>query len=281
MALTPERVLVCCVAENRPRDALEVRLLFGSLLRFGGALAGCRKAAFFVEGVDPGVAESLAAMGVETPVVSRVDPRCPPANKIRMLEGADGLDWVVALDTDIAVAGDFSAQLRGPSVRAKPVDRDPLAPAVWQALFDRFGLRLPAQRYLTTMENTETTTYFNSGVLLVPGALSSELAATWTSLIGPVLDACRDLPALAPHRYFTDQFALTLALSRLGLDVDPLAPELNFPTPWAVHPAWRPDDIDPLLLHHHHRMTPGGALGPSEHRRPNAAIDRINAWVTG
>lgn len=280
MAVHPGRVLVCCVAENRPRDAREVHLLFSSLLRFGGALAHCRKAALFVEGVDPGVAATLAAMGVETSVVSRVDPRCPTANKIRMFERADDIDWLVALDTDIAVAGDFSSHLRGTSVRAKPVDRDPLDPTAWQALFDRFDVAAPTGRYLTTMDHTETTAYFNTGVLLVPGALSGELAAVWSSLIGPVLDACRDIPALNPHRYFTDQFALTLALSRLGLDVDPLAPELNFPTPWAIHPAWQPDDVDPLLLHHHHRMTPGGTLRPGEHRLANVAIDRVNAWLT-
>src|SRR5690242_20202924 len=96
----PERIMVSRVAEDRPRDRREVLLLFGSLLRFGGAIACCRKAVFFVERADPHVVRRLAAMGVETQVVRRVDRRCAHANKIRMLAVDDDLDWLVALDTD-------------------------------------------------------------------------------------------------------------------------------------------------------------------------------------
>ena len=101
------RVLVACVTEDRERARREVHLLFRSLQRLGGNLARCRQIACFVEHIDERFREQLAAIDVETRIVARVDRRCPHANKIRMLMEVDaGVDWVVGLDTDVAVAGD-------------------------------------------------------------------------------------------------------------------------------------------------------------------------------
>jgi hypothetical protein len=271
-------VLVACVAENRLRDHREVLLLFRSLVRLGGSLAACRKAAWFVEHIDPHISRQLAVLGVETRVVSRLNSRCPHANKIRMLtEADDAVDWVVALDTDIAVAGDFSARLGGGTVRAKPVDYDPLPRHQWHQLFDYFGLRLPPERYLTTFDRAETIAYFNSGVLLVPRPLATELGAAWASFVGLVLDAYPDLPSLAPHAFFTDQFALTLALADRGIHVDTLPLALNFPTHRSIDGSFQPDDVRPLILHHHHRMTSEGELLICGYRAPDDAITAVNA----
>jgi hypothetical protein len=217
------RVLVSCVAEDRERDRREVHLLFRSLQRFGGNMAHCNQVACFVDHVDDRFSQQLSAIGVQTRVVARLDERCAHANKIRMLTdiGPD-VDWVVALDTDIAVAGDFSPHLTGATVRAKPVDYDPLSLGQWVSLFGYFGLEVPPERYATTFNGSQTIAYFNSGVLLVPAELAARLAVTWAALVDQVLNAYCDLPAIARHAFFTDQFALALALRLQGITVDPL-----------------------------------------------------------
>jgi hypothetical protein len=277
-AINSERVLVACVAEDRPRDGREVLLMFHSLLRLGGGLAHCRRIAFFVDHVDTRLSRQLFSIGVETRVVGRVDVRCPHANKIRMLmDIGDDTDWVVALDTDVAVAGDISRHLAGANVRAKPVDSDPLSMPQWSSLFDRFALEPPPERYLTTFDRRETIAYFNSGVLIVPGVLATHLAAEWTSFVKSVIGVYDELPAIAPHAFFTDQFALALALARRDIRVNPLPLEMNFPTHRPIHPCWQPDNAEPLLLHHHHRITEDGALLSCGYRGPDNAITAVNA----
>ena len=243
-------------------------------------MARCSQVACFVDHVDPGFGRRLSAIGVRTRVVTRLSRQCPHANKIRMLTDIDAnVDWIVALDTDIAVAGDFSAHLTGAAVRAKPVDYDPLSLAQWGELFGYFGLAVPAERYITTCHGTETIAYFNSGVLLVSAGLAQRLAVAWAALVERVLNAYSDLPAIARHAFFTDQFALALALRRQEITVDPLPLGMNFPTHAPVHPSSQPHDVEPLLLHHHHRVTEGGALLPSGYQAPDRAIAAVNAMA--
>lgn len=186
---------------------------------------------------------------------------------------------VVALDTDIAVAGDFSPHLKGATVRAKPVDYDPLSVEQWASLFDNFGLTMPPERYITTFQGSETIAYFNSGVLLAPAVLAARLAEAWAAFIGRVLDSYSGFPAIATHAFFTDQFALALALREQGINVDPSPLCMNFPTHGSVHPASQPDSVQPLFLHHHHRATKDGALLPCGYRAPDRAIAAVNAMV--
>ncbi len=271
------RVLVACVAEDRERDRREVYLLFRSLQRFGGKMARCRQVACFVGHVEAWFRQQLSAIGVQTRVVDRLDERCPHANKIRMLMDIDSeFDWVVALDTDIAAAGDFSCHLTGTTIRAKPADNDPLSLAQWASLFGHFGLEVPPERHVTTSRGSETIAYFNSGVLLVPGGFAARLAAAWAALVGRVLDAYSDLPAIARHAFFTDQFALALALRQEGITVNPLPLCMNFTTQRPVHPSTQPHDVQPLLLHHHHRVTKDGALLRCGYRGPDRAITAVN-----
>jgi hypothetical protein len=106
------------VAEDRKRDHREVHLLFQSLQLLGGTLARCRQVACFVDHIDASFREQLDEIGVEARVVARVDGRCPYANKIRMLMEVDaGVDWIVGLDTDIAVGRQF---LTSPGRRQRP-----------------------------------------------------------------------------------------------------------------------------------------------------------------
>jgi hypothetical protein len=243
-------------------------------------MAHCSQVACFVDHVDTRFSQQLSAIGVQTRVVTRLDERCAHANKTRMLMDIDAdVDWVVALDTDIAVAGDFSPYLTGATVRAKPVDYDPLSLVQWISLFDHFGLAVPPERYVTTLDGSETIAYFNRGALLVPAKMAARLAGAWAALVGRVLNAYPDLPAIARHAFFTDQFALALALRLEDITVDPLPLCMNFPTHISVHPSSQPHNVEPLFLHHHHRVTAGGVLMPCGYQAPDQAIAAVNAMA--
>ena len=67
--------------------------------------------------------------------------------------------------------------------------------------------------------------------------LAARLAPRWAQFVRQVLDAYTDLPEVARHAFFTDQFALTLALAEQEITVDPLPLSMNFPTHGRVHPS--------------------------------------------
>ena len=196
-----KRVLVACVAENTPRFHHEVTYLFKSLRYLGGRLADAQAIAYFVDSVDAEVTATLAALNVAVQIVDRLDERCLHANKIQMLEDTADYDYLVALDTDIVIARDFSAQLIGHSIAAKPADSDPLTHAEWKTLFGHFNLPLPETRFLTSFNLSLTIPYFNSGVLVIPQIWVSPLRTLWREYTVRLLDAYGELAEVEKYRY--------------------------------------------------------------------------------
>lgn len=277
--LDPRRIIVATTFEDTQSLTMETEILFRTLARYGGQLAGARRIACSVGPPDPFVAEVLEDLGVELRVTERFDERCPHANKLAMLELVDeSTDLLLALDTDVAIAGDPLPWLTADAVLAKPVDVETVSVGVWQQLFDTRGVRMPAARYLTAFTAATTIAYFNSGVLGVPAHLCRPLHEAWATEVRWLLDEGYDvLPsAFAERRFFTDQFALALALARLELPVRALPIECNFPTNHPLHPVLRPEERRPLLLHHHHRLQSDGQLLACDHAGANAAIERVN-----
>ena len=275
-SFSADRVLVACVAENRPPYAQETVCLFSSLAACGGRLAEAQKLAYFVESVEGPIAEELARLGVTVKVVERLSDIVPHANKIRMLDESEDFDHLVALDTDVVIGRDFSEMVCGSAVRAKPVDDDPLTLEAWQQIFEHFRVILPEARFLTTFSLKETIAYFNSGVLIIPRSHVGTLARSWERFIWELVDAYEVLPDLAEQRFFTDQFALSLALADNRIPFLPLPIEMNFPTHFPIHQAYRPNKICPYVLHHHHRLSVFGELLPSGYEEPDQRIAAIN-----
>jgi SAM-dependent methyltransferase len=270
---------VACVAENRPPYSQEVICLFKSIIAFGGVLANARKIAYFVDAVEPLISEELAQLGVIVKVVERFSDRFPHANKVRMLEESEDCDYLVALDTDVAIARDFSEMVAGHSIRAKPVDDDPLTMESWRKLFDYFGVAFPLTRFLTTFSLKETIPYFNSGVLVIPKEHVSLLSKSWQRLILDMEGAYSELPEVARHRFFTDQFAFALALGQSQLPYAPLPIEMNFPTHYPIHSAYSPGNIDPYVVHHHHRLSGSGELLACGYEQADRRIREINQAI--
>ncbi|MCB0879557.1 MAG: class I SAM-dependent methyltransferase [Thermoleophilia bacterium] len=278
MLIDPDRIVVSTVFENRPPYTAEVEILYRTLAANGGALARARRIACCVGPVDPFVAGVLADLDVEVREVEPFDERCPHANKLAMLQLADEGELVLALDTDVAIAGDPTPWLSPTAIQAKIADGPPFLAEHWPALFDARGVAIPQARYLTDHEYNEIPPYFNSGVLAVPSELCGILHAEWADTILWLLDTYPELPPeIRQVSFFTDQFAFMLAVARLQLPIRALPLALNYPTHELLHVASGADSCDPVIIHHHHRLHRDGQLIVGPHPAGHAAIERINA----
>lgn len=268
-------VTIAAVSENTQKMLREAHLLFYSLRSFGGALSQANAILYVVDSM-PTETSSFEKLGVELKQVATIDPRSPHSNKIHMLLDKYDTDWLVAMDIDTVITGDFTMHLREPVVSAKIVDGNPLSEELWHRLYGYFDLTLPSERYLSHFHARDSNPYFNSGVLLIPGAQRAVLGVAWLELVTEVMAIYALEPEIAKQAFFTDQFAFALALTKTGLAYRTLPLEMNFPTHMPVHPMFVPDDFCPLVLHHHHKISALGKLEHCDYPVVNTLIDRIN-----
>jgi hypothetical protein len=270
------QVVFACVAENGPGWFDRVHSLVLSIRTFGGSLREAPVLACFVEGVDDRFAGPLRDLGAEVRVVPRLDPRYPYANKLRMLEHASEDEVLIALDCDVVVLGDVTAYPDPVSVLAKPADCDFLTPEQWATLFDALHLEAPARTVTTTTFGQRTHPYFNSGVLLIPGADAPRLRDAWERYVYALQELYERLPDLARHRFYTDQLALACALVSEEIAVRSLPVRMNLPTHLNVHPAFLAEAFPPLIVHYHKRVSHDGFILPTRYAAANTALDRFN-----
>jgi hypothetical protein len=276
--LIPDRVLIATVVENRRPFDREAEILFSTLRCYGGSLSRARGVAYFVNAAQVDTVERLHRLGVEVRICPPVNEAVPHANKIAALQDETNIDYVVVLDSDTCILRDFSIHLTGHGVGIKPVDCERLTAEEWQQLFAVFDLHVPRARYLTTVDKVETIAYFNSGVLIVPQRHIAPLRDAWRTLVQRILDYHPVLPQMARYSW-SDQFALTIALAAERIPHRALPHEMNFPTHLPVHPDWRPETLNPFIIHHHHRFASDGKLLPCLYDHVNRDIDRVNQLI--
>ncbi len=275
--LRSEQILISTQGPNRHPFTLEIKYLFTTLNRYGGKLADAQKIACFSEPVDSKTANELEKLGVKIMIVNDIDKRCPHASKIQNLSlfQDENFEFLIALDTDVLIINDFSEFIDQSKISAKPVDNDPLSIDDWKNLFGYFGLEVPKERYMTHFTMQETIPYFNSGVLLIPKKFIKILYETWKKYVLRLLSSYEDLPKIKKHSFFTDQFALSLALKDAGMPHNALPLEMNFPTHMDVHKDCNPNKINPYLLHYHH-LTPSNTIAHCSYENINKIIDQLN-----
>lgn len=251
--------------------------MFKTLKSYGGKLRNATFIACFINSLDEKVALELSYYGVKTEIVNVFDPRSPHSNKVRLLDIDEKFDILVALDCDIAVTKDFSKMLSRKFFRAKPVDGDPMGMDRWNKLFSFFDLDTPNPTYVTSFTRENIIPYFNSGVLLIPKQFINILSKTWKKYIVSLLDSYEELGDIAERRFFTDQFALSLALAESKIPIKELDLSMNFPTHIQVHSSFNPDKVDPFILHYHGNVEQNGKLKSTNYAKPDVSILKVNA----
>jgi len=281
MEIDPRRILVACQGPTREPFFQEVEYLFKSLSLYGGKLAESKKIACFTESLNQDQIKRLEKLSVKSRIVQDIDKRCIHASKIQNLSlyKEEDFEFLISLDTDVVVTNDFSSFIDESKVGAKPVDQDPLSLGNWSQLFGYFGLEVPQERYLTSFQMSETIPYFNSGVLLIPKKYVEKLYEKWKWFVFKLLDSYKDLPEIKKHSFFTDQLALSLALTKAKIPHKELPLEMNFPTHSEVHNYTKPNQLKPYLIHYHHKFTSHGKISHCSYPNINKEIDKINESV--
>lgn len=288
------RVLVACVAEDRPDWHRMVENLAVSLRNFGGQLADARLVVHFVGTTDPPALPVLRELGVEVRSVPPYPSSQPTTNKLRMFEAFsedDSSEFFLALDCDTVVVGDLLDVAETDALCAVPARTSPLTAAEWRGLLA--DLELPTAFEPTVMYETlepVPAPYVNSGVLLIPSNLVSPLTAAWKKYVdrfSSEAEAGVDRPWTG---YMMDQVALACALLEVRSPLRTLGLEVNLSTALndqARRERWlaltggdgagpRADRV--RLLHYHRHISPEGRLLRTDRGSPlNAVIDRVNA----
>jgi len=216
-------------------------------------------------------------LGIEVAPIEPFDPTWPRAHKIAQLDSpalhSIGADYAVLCDCDLAFCSDPS-QWVGGRFRAKLVDRARPPIEIWRRLFELEEFPEPPEESLPT--NASTPTYarnVNAGVLIVSMSLLEDLKPAWAHWYRRTL---RHRRLLGKHAVHVVQVSLALALRQLNATVDHLPLALNFPAhlPLEDLPL---ADVDPVILHFHHRVDAAGLLIPVGFPRVDAAIRRVNS----
>jgi hypothetical protein len=185
-------------------------------------------------------------------------------------------DWLIAMDVDTVFVGDVSPYLEKPLFAAKIVDANPFSEQLWGKLYHYFGMEMPRERFLTHFHARPSNPYFNSGVLFIPGEIRVSLGKVWLEMISRIMEIYSCEPEMAEYSFFTDQFALALALTKTRTNYQLLPLELNFPTHKSVHSRFVHDEFIPSILHHHHKINHLGQLEHCEYPSVNNVIDAFN-----
>jgi hypothetical protein len=296
-------VTVTTILEDRAPYVDEALLLWTSLERFGGRLAGAPRRAYVAGGCSAETERELRAAGADVRSVPPVIDEFRLANKLAMLAGeaGEGADMVLAVDVDTVVAGDLTPWLVPGLVQAKQPDGDLLPIDAWAEIFARFGLELPPERHPTSLAPDWTHAYFNTGVLVLPGPALRPLYDRWLFYVRALLEDDAAVAAAHEHvgghvperpgattddltdLYYAEQWAFALARAELRLPYAVLPLALNFPlitrddeTPGAyIQERFLAHAIRPLVLHHHHRTE--GGLRRTGYAGPDAVVDELNA----
>ena len=273
--------IVCQVPAEEPFTK-EAEYLFRSINAYGGKLAKAEKIACFSESVSDETISSLEKLGVKTRLIEPVDSRDVHTNKIQMLGFSEEVDFdvLVALDTDIIIRKDFSNLIDEKKIRALRDDIDPLGLDNWKILFEHFGLKLPDERFHTYKDWKKTIPYFNTGVLFIPQPYVSQLYKIWKSYTIKLLDDYEKFPIIRrDYPYYIEQYSFTLAVHAGEFSYSPLSLEMNFPTHVKLHKNCKIEDINPFLIHYHHRISKLGNVRNCYYENINKCLDKIKFSV--
>jgi hypothetical protein len=192
--------------------------------------------------LPPATLRAFDALAVERVAIANpVADDYPIGNKIAALGAGDASGLRVFLDSDMLCLRALDLDgLRGYPLAAKPADMATFgSDALWQCLYERFGLAPPSQRVVASIGGQMMYPYFNAGMVATTRAAA--LSPLWA-------ETCRAvdvMPDVNPRRPWLDQIALPLAAARLGVATRSLGDAWNYPA------HIKPLRGEPGLVHYH------------------------------
>jgi hypothetical protein len=226
------------------------------------------------------VAALCEALEIRTCAIEAFDPRSPHSNKIRALlewqSGAPGR--VVFTDVDVVFSCPLPLEHIHSSAAGKLVDQpNPPLNVLW-AVFAEAGIAPPAEVPAAGIRRGAPFAFetlpgnFNGGLYIVAAACVDPLGKRWAYWARWLLDR---LDLLERWRVHVDQVSFCLAVNELGVPLQTLGAEWNYP----AHHLDTPVSIEPYIVHHHARLTRENLVEPTGAPNAAQAIARVNACL--
>ncbi len=281
MPITPDpsRIRVATVAPGIEPWRSEMVRLFRSFEALDGPLAQAQRVAYVDRVIDVDSLHLLRRLGVRVFLASPIDPRCAMGNNMLMLDLDGSYDWLIMLDSDVVAARDFSHVFTDSAIRVAPADHCGISEEEWGRIFGHFNLPIPSERYLTRASAQPVIPYFNTGIQVVPAPLVLPLRAAWHHYLVKLADAFDGKefgPNIERHEAFADQIAYSLAIASAQLPYRPLEHAMHVLTHGLISPAHHPEELQPYLLHYHHRVDERGEILLTGYRGIDNAISTVN-----
>ncbi len=226
---------------------------------------------------DAGFLDGVRAIGVHC---HRLTPFLDGTycNKLVQLDALpmDAADFVVLCDTDLAFLTSLDDVVRAGTVRAKPVDLPNPPLAYLEAARELCGIAGEPRLVTTSCDPAQTwSVNCNGGVYILPCPLAAAVGERWKRHATKLHAASAFLEGYAHH---IDQISFAMAMLDLGLDVEELPIECNFP----AHQAERlplAGVPQPRVLHYHWLHDGARALQETGHPVIDGAVQRVNALL--
>lgn len=268
---------------QEPRFARQALDWAATLLTFGGQKPDSL-VVHSINGGHPHARRMLDSWGVETHAVAPFSTWSRNSNKLVQLENdaLNGADYVVLCDCDLVFCENVSRWINGSSIRARTPSYGGLTRRQWSRLFHIANLDMPVTTITAVLDGSPTLpTYCNTALCIIPQSIFQRLRPVWpkwTHWVYQHSDLTR-LGATHIQMVAFDQVALALSCAELGLSIDQLPVEVNFPirgVPEGRLYSSHPDGgYQPLVMHHHGR-TRRGLLRLTQTPSLNRQIVRVN-----
>lgn len=269
------RLLYSFIVDGAPKFQQQARIFLKSLLATGVPAGSIHAHVTPAARARDGLVAMLAAYGI---VLHDLQPFLDGTycNKLVQLSALplDRADCIALCDTDLAFLESLETVASSKTVRAKPVDLPNPPIALLEQARDVCGLHGMQPIVSTSCDAASTwASNCNGGLYLLPSILAPAIAAAWRRHAETLYN---ERAFLGGYSHNIDQISFAMAMLDLGLDVDALPIEDNFP----LHLADRfpPDkDIAPRVLHFHWLHDGDTALRKTGHAVLDRSVDAVNA----
>jgi 2-polyprenyl-3-methyl-5-hydroxy-6-metoxy-1,4-benzoquinol methylase len=279
----PESIAYSCVMDQDPLMAAQTFIWVNCLLE--------------IQSVPPenvfihhtGIANADFASWLESRRINLVkikpfDARSPHCNKLQQIATflRRTFDRIVLMDCDTAWVGHAPLPRGGP-VAAKVVDLARPSEAILTGIFHKAGFGdpdwIPVSVPMGPGAQRTDRNNCNGGVYVFDGTVLPQLDAAWRRWADWCLDHRQMFGEFSVN---VDQVSLALALRELGLAVDSLPIEWNYPIqPASLLPTAKMPDVTPQILHYHRQIGTYFKIERMGVAKPDQAIQILNERIGG
>lgn len=256
------RVVFGCLVDTSGHFADQAARLLLSLRWFGGAQADAHFLLAVVGSLSKAEQSFFIRHCAEIVVVSQLDERHGPSNKLRFFElpQLNQFDHIVLLDCDTIVVQDPSDWIYTNDFSAKPADQPTVDVDALGKYLSHYDIPVPCRAYHHDVADVPGLPYFNSGVIVLGRKWRRKFLLAWKKY---TLDLIGSSNLFGINEYHVDQAGLTAAVLAENIPIDPLPTAMNFPAHFPEHrypqTIW---NIDPIIIHYHHLGDCSGYIKP-------------------